>query len=535
MAEDFSKSNSRCEEKRSSDKVSESAHLQLLLEINNILASTLETHEVLAAISHQLRRLMRHRYSRVLLYDACSGGLNIHMLDFPKGKGVVREGLLIPLQNTAEGWVYTRRKPLIVDFLTTSQYPAEITERLLREGVRSMCLTPLICHDRILGVLSIGSEHERAFNEDDLCLLNEVAKPVSIHIENSLNFENISDLKERLTKERLYLQKHTSESGVGENMVGSSPALLHVLERVNTVARFDSSVLITGETGTGKELVARAIHKLSLRRDHPFIKVDCASIPVGLLESELFGHEKGSYTNAYTDRVGRLEMADQGTIFLDEIGDLPLELQPKLLRALQDHEFDRLGASKSVRVNVRLVAATNLDLPRLVDQGRFRQDLYYRLNVFPIVVPPLHERRKDIPLLARHFVQKFGRKMNKQIESVSAGAMDYLLNSAWPGNVRELENAIERAVIVSQGPILELAALDSKDGVPGNGHLRPRGNARGGNDPLTERETILRALEESNWVVGTSSGAAAKLGIKRTTLHARMKKLGICRHGDKIA
>ena len=526
----------RLDEKNISQSAAEAAQLRLFLEIHRTVVSTLEIRDLLPAISKQLRHITRHRASRILLYDPLSGQLQVRALDVPNGNGVIHEGLLVPLQSTAEGWVYTKRKPLIVDRLDATRFPSDMTRRLLDEGVRSMCVTPLTCRDRILGVLSIGSPLEAAFKEEHMSLLGEVAKPVSIAIENSLNFERISELNMRLTKEKLYLEEHISRTVPGE-IIGSSSAILHVLEQVNSVAPFDSSVLITGDTGSGKELVARAIHKVSKRRDHPFIKVDCASIPAGLLESELFGHQKGAYTSAYTDHIGRLELADQGSIFLDEIGELPLELQPKLLRAIQDREFDRLGGNKTVQVNVRLIAATNRDLLQMVEEGSFRRDLYYRLNVFPILVPPLRERRGDIAMLARHFMQKFARKMNKRLDSVSPQAMQSLLNWNWPGNVRELENVIERAVILSRGSILELPALELRNEPHRDQDLYLVDNSPVPNHLATERDMILAALEGSNWVIGTPSGAAAKLGIKRTTLHAKMKKLGIHRysHGDSVA
>jgi formate hydrogenlyase transcriptional activator len=528
---------SREERKAPSQAISQSARLQLLLDIHGILVSALDMRKLLSATSDLLRPITRHCYSRLLLYDPLTTQLKTRALDFPHGKGLIHEGLLVPLLNCAEGYVYTKRKPLIVHRLETTSFPSEVTRRLLDEGVLSLCMSPLMCRDRILGLISLESETAGAFTESTLSLLTEISKPLSLAIENELNFERISALDERLTKEKLYLKEQIAQTQNGGGVVGSSPAILRVLEKVKSVAPFDSNVLITGETGTGKELVAKAIHKFSPRRDRPFVKVDCASIPAGLMESELFGHQKGAYTNAYTDRIGRLELAHQGTIFLDEIGDLPLELQPKLLRALQDHEFDRLGGNKSVEVDVRLIAATNRNLARMVEEGNFRGDLYFRLNVFPIVIPPLRERRRDIPLLARYFMHKFARKMSKRLDTISPHAMHALLNWTWPGNVRELENVVERAVILSQDSTLELPALElgvqpHRD--PGlclfDDALIPR-------SPGAEREIILRVLEDTNWVVGTPSGAAARLGLKRTTLHARMKRLGItrCCHGDDAA
>jgi formate hydrogenlyase transcriptional activator len=523
--------------KEATQIASDGTRLKLLLDIHNVLVSTPDMRKLLSAVSGRLRSSTRHRSSRLLLYDPFTMQLKIRALDFPGGDGLIHEGLLVPLLNSAEGHVYTKRKPLIVHRLETTSFPAEITGRLLADGVHTMCMSPLICRDRILGLISLESELEGTFTESTLILLGEIAKPLSLAIENGLNCERISTLDERLTKEKLYLKEQIAQTQNGGGILGSSPAIRRVFEKVCSVAQFDSSVLITGETGTGKGLVAKAIHKLSQRREHPFIKVDCGSIPSGLMESELFGNQKGAYTNAYTDRIGRLELAHRGTIFLDEIGDLPLELQPKLLRALQDREFDRLGGNKSVQVNVRLIAATNRNLALMVEEGSFRQDLYYRLNVFPIVLPPLRERPQDIPLLARHFMQKFARKMNKQLDDISSRAMQALLGWNWPGNVRELENVVERAVILSQDFVLELPTLELGGGSTGHPDTRHFGNALIPHARASEREVILRVLEETNWVVGTPSGAAARLGLKRTTLHARMKRLGITRrcHSDNAA
>ncbi len=304
-----------------------------------------------------------------------------------------------------------------------------------------------------------------------------------------------------------------------EGIVGSSSALTEVLDQIRTVAPTDSTVLIEGETGTGKELIAQAIHTHSRRRDRPFVKLNCAAIPLGLLESELFGHEKGAFTGAVAQKMGRFEAADGGTLFLDEIGDIPLELQAKLLRVLQEQEFERLGSTYTHRVNVRVVAATNQDLAGLVAEKQFRMDLYYRLNVFPIALPPLRHRLEDIPMLVAHFVHKYAENMAKRIENITADAMEALVRYPWPGNIRELQNFIERAVILTNGDVLQLSALPSSAAFPA--------------DPVTladaERDHILNALRESNWVVGGAAGAAARLGVKRTTLISKMRKRGLSR------
>ena len=331
------------------------------------------------------------------------------------------------------------------------------TSRLLRdEGVRSMVCMPLLTHDRVLGTLSLASLRDAAFQQGDVDLLVQVAGQVAIAVENALAFQEIGELKNKLAQEKLYLEDEIRSEMNFDEIVGESPSLRAVLKQVETVAPTDSTVLIQGETGTGKELIARAIHNLSPRREHTFVKVNCAAIPTGLLESELFGHERGAFTGAIAQRLGRFELAHGGTIFLDEVGDIPLELQPKLLRVLQEQEFERLGSTRTIRVDVRLVAATNRDLAEMVAARTFRNDLYYRLRVFPLVVPPLRERQEDIPALVRYFVQKYARRMNRTVETIPAETLDVLVRYAWPGNIRELENLIERAVIVSPGPVLRV-------------------------------------------------------------------------------
>jgi formate hydrogenlyase transcriptional activator len=341
-------------------------------------------------------------------------------------------------------------------------------------------------------------------------------------VENALAYQEIAKLKDKLSKEKLYLEDEIRTEFNFEEIVGDSPALKQVLKQVEIVAATASTVLILGETGTGKELLARAIHNRSERRGRTFVKMNCAAIPTGLLESELFGHERGAFTGAIAQKIGRFELADGGTLFLDEVGDIPLELQSKLLRVLQEQEFERLGSTKTIRVDIRLLAATNRDLAAMVSDKQFRSDLYYRLNVFPIVSPPLRERREDIPLLVRYFAQKHSRRMNKQIERIPSDTMAALSRYHWPGNVRELENLIERAVILSPGVELHVPLAELKAA------------AREGAQPVTtleaaEREHVLRALQAANWVIGGPSGAAAHLGMKRTTLQSKIQKLGISR------
>ena len=393
-----------------------------------------------------------------------------------------------------------------------------------RTGVKSACAVPLISHDRVLGVLGVGRLNENAFTEDDSELLTEVGKQVAIAVENALAFREIDALKNQLKEEKLYLEEEIRTEYNFEEIVGNSPVLKRALQDVETVATTDSTVLIYGETGTGKELIAHAIHNLSQRRERTLVKVNCAAIPTGLLESEFFGHEKGAFTGAIDRRIGRFELAHQGTIFLDEVEDIPLELQSKLLRVLQEQEFERLGSSRTLRVDVRIVAATNADLAELVAEKKFRSDLYYRLNVFPITVPPLRERPEDIPLLVNFFAHKFAQQMKKPIESVPKETMAALTSYHWPGNIRELQNLVERGVILSRGSSLEIPLTELKQSTKGSSHTN-------GSTTLeaVEREHILRVLGESGWVIGGPTGAAARLGVNRTTLNHRMRKLGISR------
>jgi formate hydrogenlyase transcriptional activator len=397
--------------------------------------------------------------------------------------------------------------------------PAEMYAKASSEGMNSFCDVALVSRGRTLGVLALGRRDENAFDASEVAFLSQVAKQVAIAIENALAFGEIAGLKDRLAQEKLYLEDEIRSDMDFEGIVGQSSGLRHVLNLVETVAPSDSTVLLLGETGTGKELIARAIHDSSRRKDRTLVKVNCAAIPTGLLESELFGHERGAFTGAITQKVGRLELADRGTLFLDEVGDIPTDVQPKLLRALQEREFERLGSTHTKKVDVRLVAATNRDLEQMVEDREFRSDLYYRLNVFPIRIPPLRERPEDIPLLVRYFTQKYGRRMEKQIESIPASAMKRLSAWHWPGNIRELENLIERSVILTHGTALQVPVSE----LSGNGRPAPVAGTRESN----ERDAIVRVLKESNGRVAGPTGAAARMGLKRTTLISRMKKLGI--------
>jgi formate hydrogenlyase transcriptional activator len=393
------------------------------------------------------------------------------------------------------------------------------------EGVETLCMLPLIRCNSPLGVLCLMRLEKNAFTHPDIEFLTQIAGQVAIAIDNAFAYRRITELSDQLKQENLYLEDEIRSELNFEDIIGNSTALRQVLRQVEAVAPTNSTVLIQGETGSGKELIARAVHNLSRRRERPFVKLNCAAIPTGLLESELFGHEKGAFTGAIAQRIGRFELASQGTIFLDEISEIPVELQPKLLRVLQEREFERLGSSRTLRTDARLIAATNQDLSAMVEEQRFRSDLFYRLNVFPIYVPPLRDRKEDIPFLVRHFAQHFARNMTKDIDAISAETMNALTSYPWPGNVRELQNVIERAVILAKGSTLKISLTDlrSKSSDP-NGHINGAATLE-----EIERRHILSVLEQSNWVFAGPNGAAAKLGMKRPTLQFRMQKLGISR------
>jgi formate hydrogenlyase transcriptional activator len=448
-------------------------------------------------------------------------------LDFPVSKGMLTEGLSVSVEGSPTGRALTTRQPVFIKLSDIEQFGSDMARRILAEGLKSAVSLPLIARGRPLGTLTVASLHEDTFPQKDAELLQHVANQIAIGVENALAYGQVVERANKLTEEKLYLQDEIRTEHNFEEIIGESLVLKQILDQLTTVAPTDSTILVLGETGTGKELIARAIHNLSARRERTLVKVNCAAIPTGLLESELFGHEKGAFTGAIAQRIGRFELAHRGTLFLDEVGDIPLELQPKLLRVLQEQEFERLGSPRTTRVDVRLVAATNVDLAQRVAANQFRSDLYYRLNVFPVTIPPLRERREDIPLLVRYFAQKYARRMKKPIDTVPLKAMTALTEYHWPGNVRELENFIERAVILSRGAELQLPLSE----------LRQRTQsivAAMSKNFVTlehaEREHIVRALAESAWVIGGPAGAAARLGMKRTTLQSRMRKLGITRH-----
>jgi formate hydrogenlyase transcriptional activator len=496
--------------------------LQLLLDISGILSSNWDIQQIFPRISARIRRVLRQEYAGFSLRDAVTGDLVIQAEDFPLGKGLTRKMQIISV-NSPSTQVLEQRSPLILSREQMKDFDAEIMQKYLAEGLHSLCCVPLLRPQAPLGVLVLGSTRKNAFHPEDLILLNQVAAQFAVALENYRAAAEIEALKQRLTEEKKYLDGETRTGGQFPEIVGESPALKQVLDQIQTVAATDATVLILGETGTGKELVARGIHRLSRRTDRAIIKLNCAAIPTGLLESELFGHERGAFTGAVSLKVGRLELADGGTLFLDEIGEIPLELQPKLLRVLQDQEFERLGSTRIIRVNVRLIAATNRDLARSVAEREFRSDLFYRLHVFPIQVPSLRDRVEDIPPLVRYFVHHFAQRMDRHIESIPKETMDALIAWPWPGNVRELENLMERSVILSEGNTLRVPLLELRLPL----HLV---SASDHTLDYAERSHIIRILRETGGVLSGPHGAARRLGVPRTTLQSKMQRLGITSH-----
>jgi formate hydrogenlyase transcriptional activator len=470
----------------------------------------------------RLRQFVRFNHIALVLHDAATNTMRL------RAAGVVEPTptpeIVLPVEEDPAGLVWQTQQPLIIANESELARWPRLLERARQYEVQSICFLPLTTARRRLGTLNFSSKQLSVYAAADVGFLQHVANQVAVAVENALAFEELTALKDQLAQEKAYLTEEIRTENFRE-MVAVSAGLREALKKVETVAPTDSTVLICGETGTGKERIARVLHELSPRRESTFVKLNCAAIPTGLLESELFGHEKGAFTGAICRKIGRFELAHKGTLFLDEVGDITPELQPKLLRVLQEQEFERLGGTKTIKVDVRLVAATNRDLTRMVAEGRFRNDLYYRLNVFPIVLPPLRERTDGIPSLVRHFTQQFARRMGKRIETIPAATMDALVRYPWPGNVRELQNVIERAVILSPGPTLQVPLADLK--------------AVGQQAPVAavvtladaEREHILGALREAGGVLGGPEGAAARLGMKRSTLYKKMKKLGISRPG----
>lgn len=495
------------------------AEESLVLELSRALLASSNTDQMLSAIEASIQRIIPHDYAMVALYDNRDPKqLRVQKLSATREPGPL-QNVSLPIEGTPEGWVFRNQEPLVMGYLDREKV-GEPTHQI-EAGMRSGYWLPLNCRGEVIGTLFVGSRLDLAFSDMDMEVLFRTASQIAEAVELDQGIRRILDQSDKLKEEKRYLEEELRTEYNFEEIVGDSRGLKLVLKQAETVAPTDATVLILGETGTGKELIARSLHQLSPRRDRTFVKLNCSAIPFGLLESELFGHEKGAFTGAIAQRIGRLELAHMGTLFLDEIGDLPLELQPKLLRALQEKEIERLGRTRTIPVDVRLIAATNRDLVKMVKIGEFRSDLYYRLKVFPITVPPLRQRASDIPLLVNYFVTKHARRMKKHIESIPQETMAALCAWPWPGNVRELENFIERAVILTPGsalraPLAELEEIEERKATLANPNLQ-----------TAEREHVLRVLRETRGAIGGPGGAAEKLGLKRTTLNSKLKKLGI--------
>ncbi len=529
-------------------------HYRALLAVAEAIVSNRSLPALFHELAGRLHDVVRFDYLALVLYEAASESVRLHVVE-PCEPATAAPAVTQSVREWPGGVVLQTQQPLVISSVAEIAYWPQAVERVQSFGIESSCELPLTTVRRRLGTLIFASKEPAAYDAIDLCFLQLVANQVAVAVENALAFQEIAALKDQLAKEKAYLEEEVrTEHEFGE-IVGESDALRRVLKNVETVAPTDSTVLICGETGTGKELIARALHELSPRKERIFMTLNCAAIPMGLLESELFGHEKGAFTGAISQKIGRFELANRGTLFLDEVGDIPPELQPKLLRVLQEREFERLGSTKTIHVDVRLVAATHRDLAGMVADGRFRSDLYYRLNVFPLALPPLRERGDDIPRLVRHFTQRFARRIGRRIESIPSAVMGALVRYSWPGNVRELENVIERAVILSPGatlqvPLGDLQVAEQRLGVEGHrvdsSSQRPVGSTQqpsavgsAATDPKpstfertlvdAERDHIRDVLRETNWVLGGPKGAAARLGMKRSTLYSKMKKLGLSR------
>jgi PAS domain S-box-containing protein len=494
----------------------------VMMQLTSALLANMDVRKLLGAISATLHEVIPHDAATLALYDATSHSLLVQFLGTAEGEHH-RGDIRLPLEGSPAGEAFGTREPVIGDRIENSPYAKESVRHLSELGMQSGCWVPLLHRGEPIGVLAVASRLEAAFTQRDADMLTQVASQVAVAVNNAMTFRQIAELRDRLKMEKQYLEEEINLENRFEDIVGESTGLRQVLKDIETVAPTNATVLIQGETGTGKELLARAIHRLSPRKDRTFIKLNCAAIPAGLLESELFGHEKGAFTGAIARKMGRLELAHEGTLFLDEVGELPLDLQPKLLRALQEREFERLGGTKPIKVDARLIAASNRDLAKMVAEKEFRADLFYRLKVFPVEAPPLRERLGDIPVLVRHFVSMHSQRMGKTIETIPDATMEALMRWKWPGNIRELENFLERAVILTRGsalyiPVAELKIEEEEDEEPA---------VEGSTHEAAEREHILRALRDAKGMIAGENGAAARLGLKRTTLNSKIKKLGI--------
>jgi formate hydrogenlyase transcriptional activator len=494
--------------------------LNLLLEINNHIITHLDVNDLFQAASASIRGFFKVAFCGFWLLEEGVSQLQCVTMDFPGGSGQL-DRVPSPLLSEEEMNQLRMRVPKLLRKQDLNALPCFISESLRSESIATIFSAPLMGSSMLLGMVSLGSRQEDAFSQSDQDLIRQVANQISLALENAVAYRRLNIAHEKLEEERLYLESEIQSAYNFEDIIGNSPALRRVLDQISIVAPTDATVLLVGETGTGKELIARAIHNRSSRSERTFVRMNCAAIPQGLLESELFGHEKGAFTGAIAQKRGRMELADEGTLFLDEIGDIDLSLQPKLLRVLQEREFERLGSNRTTRVNIRLIAATNRDLMEMVGKGDFREDLYYRLNVFPVVIPPLRQRREDIPLLVNYFVDMIARRMRKSIRSIPAETMRAMLDWSWPGNVRELQNFVERSVILTRGESLMAPVSEL--------HGREKPLPQSSRLPSTSREAILEALRAAHGRLAGAGGAAERLGLKRTTLLKRMAKLEISR------
>jgi formate hydrogenlyase transcriptional activator len=497
--------------------------LRLLLQVNNSVISHLELSDLFQAVSSALRDCFHHEYTGLWLFEENSPRLRCVGMDFPTNRGFIEKIQSLDL-TPAEVEEVRSRSPRLINRKEIAQLPPKFASPAQAENIHSAVIIPLVLGSKPLGILTLGSTGESMFAQEELGLLLQVGDQVALAIENALAYEKVAEARNQLRTEKTYLEDEIRYDHNLEDIVGKSRALRETLSKAEVVGKTDATVLLMGETGTGKELIARLIHNHSSRRDHTFVKLNCAAVPSGLMESELFGHERGAFTGAVATKVGRFELAHYGSLFLDEVGDIALDLQPKLLRVLQEKEFERLGSTRTLKVDARLVAATNRDLSQMVASGEFREDLYYRLAVFPIQLPPLRERREDIPVLVEYFVARYASRMKKRIKEIPTQALQAMTEWTWPGNIRELQNIIERAVILTTGECLEVPLEELKP--PRTGRTSTNA-ARSLNLREVEREAILEALRKTNGRIGGPGGAAALLGLKRTTLQSRMRLLNI--------